>query len=207
MDTNQETTGESTAKSKDARPLRTRMVRKRTSFKRLRHPAWPVRGLWECAPEEEKRRAHATCVKILEYWLGKKSKRQVALEIEVTPLRVWQLSQQALAGMMAGLLTQPRKRVTREVFEAPPGESREELKRRVARLERELSRTEDLVRVLRTAPWANASTESAPKGGPNRAGKSSRRRKPKTDAERSHAPCRKATAGATALEKGASGGG
>ena len=78
--------------------------------------AWPVRGLWENAPPEEKERAHETCMKILEYWLGKKSKGKVAKELEITPLRVWQLSQQALSGMMAGLLSQPRRRGGRSVL-------------------------------------------------------------------------------------------
>jgi len=160
---------------------RVRKGRKRSVFLKTPRPAWPVRGLWEQAPKEEKERAHKTCMLMLEYWLGKKSKAEIAKELEVSPLRVWQLSQQALSGMLAGLLTQPRKRVTPEAFERRAGESREALKKRIATLEKELSRTEDLVRVLRTAPWLSPSSDSPEKGGPTRA----KTRKKKTSAARS----------------------
>jgi hypothetical protein len=131
---------------------------------------------------EEKERAHETCMEILEYWLGKKSKGEVARDLSVSLLRVWQLSQQALSGMMAGLLTQPRRRVGPEVFEARPDETRTALKARIAELKTKLERTEDLVRVLRTAPWASPSSDSTPKGGSSRATKSQRKRSAKRDA-------------------------
>jgi len=160
---------------------RARTGRKRSVFLKAPRPAWPVRGLWEQAPKEEKERAHKTCMLMLEYWLGKKSKGEIAKELEVSPLRVWQLSQQALSGMLAGLLTQPRRRVTKDAFERRTGESREALKKRITTLEKELSRTEDLVRVLRTAPWLSPSSDSPEKGGSTRATK----RKTKTRAARS----------------------
>ena len=124
----------------DASPpkRRARTGRKRTVFKTTPKPAWPVRGLWESAPQAEKEEAHRTCMLILEYWLGKKSKQAVAEELSVTPLRVWQLSQQALSGMLAGLLKQPRKRVGPEAFERGHAESRESLKKRIEALEREI---------------------------------------------------------------------
>lgn len=169
------------AAQEPAKPRRrARTGRKRTVFKAPSKAAWPVRGLWESAPQAERERAHRACVLILEYWLGKKTKSAVAEELSVKPLRVWQLSQQALSGMMAGLLAQPRRRVGPEVFERPRGESREGLKRRIATLEKELSRTEDLIRVLRTAPWASASTDSTPKEGASRASKSRKRKAGKT---------------------------
>ena len=87
---------------------RTRRARKRSAFSKVPRPAWPVRGLWEAAPREEKQAAHEACMKVLEYWLGKKTKAEIASELGVTPLRVWQLSQKALSGMMAGLLPQPK---------------------------------------------------------------------------------------------------
>lgn len=145
-------------------PKRERRGRKRSLFQKMPQPAWPVRGLWESAPLEEKKRAHETCMKVLEYWLGKKAKGEIAKELSITPLRVWQLSQQALSGMMAGLLTQPRRRVSPQVFEGNPEESPAALKKRIGQLEKELSRTEDLVRVLRTAPWLSPTTESPVKG-------------------------------------------
>ena len=163
------------------RPRRKRVGRKRTVFHKTPRPAWPVRGLWDAAPEEEKRRAHVTCMAILEYWLGKKEKGEVAKALEVTPLRVWQLSQKALSGMMAGLLVQPRRRVEPEVFEGPVEETRPALKARILELEKKLSRTEDLVRVLRTAPWTSAATDSTPKGA-SRGAKTKRKRSPKRGA-------------------------
>lgn len=159
------------------RPRRVRTGRKRSVFQAPARQAWPVRGLWEAAPKELKEEAHQTSMLILAYWLGKKSKLQVAEELKVKPLRVWQLSQLALSGMLAGLLPQPRKRVPTALFEGRPEESPAALKRRIVKLETELSRTEDLVRVLRTAPWAQPVTESAPKGGPSRGRKRKTRRK------------------------------
>jgi hypothetical protein len=158
------------------RPRRTRRVRKRTAFRKIPKPAWPVRGLWEAAPQEEQRRAHEACMKILEYWLGKKAKVEIADELGVTPLRVWQLSQQALSGMMAGLLKQPRRRVGPEAFEPEVIETKAELKRRIAELQRQLVSTEDLVRVLRNAPWLGPAPESTPKGGSKRGRTTKKRR-------------------------------
>ena len=184
---------------------RVRTGRKRTDFKTTPRPAWPVRGLWESAPQAERDQAHRTCMLILEYWLGKKTKSAVAEELSVKPLRVWQLSQQALSGMLAGLLTQPRRRVGREVFERCPGQSLEAMKQRIASLETELARTEDLVRVLRTAPWASPSTESSPKEAPTRAKRSRRTatKKP-TNGARGAPASRKDPAREEPLEGGAS---
>lgn len=185
---------------------RVRTGRKRTVFEKPPRPAWPVRGLWESAPQADKERAHVTCMAILEYWLGKKSKAEVAEALEVTPLRVWQLSQQALSGMMAGLLTQPRRRVDREVFEGRAGPTREALKKRIAGLEKELSRTEDLVRVLRTAPWAQSDSETTSKGGgPSHGGKQRAPRGAKKDRKRGAAPNRSAAQGGRAPAAGAGG--
>lgn len=86
------------------RARRARTSRKRSRFSRCPRPAIPVRGLWEQASEAERTSAHRSCMAILEYWLGKSSKAQIAARLEVPPLRVWQLSQQALSGMLAGLL-------------------------------------------------------------------------------------------------------
>ena len=187
------------------KPRRTRTGRKRTVFRTTPRPAWPVRGLWESAPEEEKTRAHETCMKILEYWLGKKTKAQIAKDLSVTPLRVYQLSQQALSGMMAGLLTQPRRRVGPEAFaRTTAGESPTELKRRIVRLETELSRTEDLVRVLRTAPWRSPTAESPAKGGKAR-GRAKKKRTQGARPPRGTTPGRTDAPGAQAHEAGASG--
>lgn len=163
-----------------AKRRRQRVGRKRTAFRTLPRPAWPVRGLWESAPKEEREQAHRTCILILEYWLGKKSKAQVAGELGVKPLRIWQLSQQALSGMMAGLLKQPRRRVkASELLGMPIGKTPMMLEKKIASLERELARTEDLVRVLRMAPWQAGNSESPPKGGPRHGSRTVRKPKPR----------------------------
>jgi hypothetical protein len=144
-------------------------------------------------------------MKILEYWLGKKAKAEIASELGVTPLRVWQLSQKALSGMMAGLLPQPRRKVGPEAFEPDPAETPAELKKRIVGLERQLVATEDLVRVLRTAPWLGPIPESSPKGGARNGRKAKRRRTARP--KRRATPSRKAAARGEPLSEGASGAG
>ena len=153
---------------------RKRTGRKRSVFHKTPRPAWPVRGLWESAPQEAREAAHKTCMLMLEYWLGKQDKTAVAKELGVSPLRVWQLSQLALSGMLAGLLPQPRRRVKPSVFEPKGTESPVSMSRRIMELEKELARTEDLVRVLRTAPWSQGATRAPKKGGQSRGAKKKR---------------------------------
>tara|TARA_R110002111_G_scaffold109296_2_gene168114 strand:+ start:260 stop:697 length:438 start_codon:yes stop_codon:yes gene_type:complete len=121
---------------------------------------------------------------ILSFWMGKTTKQDAAKQLEVTPLRVWQLSQSALSGMLAGLLPQPRTRVPKSAFEAKPTASRASLEKRVRHLEAELSRTEDLVRVLRLAPWSGPSAESTSKGGTSHARKKKSASKKKLEPRR-----------------------
>jgi hypothetical protein len=128
--------------------------RKRTRFTSYPRPAIAVRGLWEQASAQEKDKAHHTCMAILEYWLGKATKQEVARRLEVPPLRVWQLSQQALSGMLAGLLRQPKSRRKLPPMPASPEQDPVVLRKRIVALERKLGRTEDLVRVLKDLPWA-----------------------------------------------------
>ena len=141
---------------------RTGNTRKRTRFTRCPRPAIAVRGLWEQASAEEKHKAHRCCMAILEYWLGKATKAEIAARLEVAPLRVWQLSQQALSGMLAGLLRQPKRRAKVTLPPASPDEDPKLLRRRIVELETKLARTEDLVRVLKDLPWAK-SGETTPK--------------------------------------------
>jgi hypothetical protein len=169
-ETGMASTSDSPSGATSRRARRTRVGRKRTCFKGWPRPAIPVRGLWEQATPEEKSKAHTACMAILEYWLGKASKAQIAQRLEVPPLRVWQLSQQALSGMLAGLLRQPKTRRKVSLPPATPEEDPTHLKRRIVDLEKKLARTEDLVRVLKDLPWARqaASPPTANgKGGPD----------------------------------------
>jgi hypothetical protein len=97
-------------RKKRSKPKVIRRGRKRLLFKNLPRPVYPVRALWDAATEEEKSRSHRMCVAILEWWLGKATREEVSKKLSLPSLRVWQLSQQALAGMLAGLLRQPRTR-------------------------------------------------------------------------------------------------
>ena len=156
---------------------------------RMPPPAVAVRGLWAQATEEERRRAFEAGTGILGWWLGVTPKGEVLERLQVKPLRLWQMSQMALSGMLAGLLKQPKKRE-----KVPPGtpaaESREGLKKKIQRLERDLRSARELVGLLRTLPaW--------------------RKDGPKTDtprdpgAGRRAAPKRRQQRGAKGLRRGA----
>ena len=119
-------------------PASTRRGKKR-AFHRIPKMPIAVRALWESADEASQRTAHGLCTAILETWVGKASRAEVAQRLGMTRLRLWQLSQQAVAGMLAGLLKQPRtRRGTGAASLLPPEEDPMQLKRRVAQLEREL---------------------------------------------------------------------
>lgn len=145
-------------KDGQASELATTRRRHRTGKKRLRFGvpiAMPpgVRELWRVAPSEEQERAHRTCVQILSMWLGKARREEVAERLEIPPLRVWQLSQQALAGMLAGLLKQPRARAAREVtMGRASDEDPRVLKKKIAQLEQRLRDQEDLIQLLAELP-------------------------------------------------------
>lgn len=107
--------------------------------------------MWRNAPVEEREKAHATSATMLEYWLGRIRKEEAAERLQVPLLRVWQLSQMAVAGMLAGLLKQPRTRQKG----APMSSERTELERlrkENAKLRREKELAESLVELLRSFP-------------------------------------------------------
>jgi hypothetical protein len=134
---------------------RTRRYMKRAHFSRCPRPAVPVRGLWEVATAEEKAAAHRTCAVMLEHWLGRKSREQASSELGVTPLRLWHLSQQAVSGMLAGLLVQPRRRgraIMRQALEQGGREDLSSLKKENAELRRKLQIAESAIRILRDLP-------------------------------------------------------
>lgn len=134
-------------------------MKKRAHFKMPERVAVPVKDLWASASEEEKTRAHRTCVLILSYWLGKQSKAEVAEALEVKPLRVWQLSQMAVSGMVCGLLRQPRRRGRK-----PMSEDVASLKKRILKLEKELETMNRLVDVLRDLPMSRESLTVSARG-------------------------------------------
>ena len=96
---------------------------------------------------------------ILETWVGRMGRPEAARALGITPLRLWQLSQRALAGMLAGLVTQPRHRG--RVAMADPEQDPKALKKRIAQLEKELSVATDLIAILREMPTHRAAEEAA----------------------------------------------
>jgi hypothetical protein len=138
-------------------PRRTRRSSKRLRFAAPR-PALPVRGLWEAASEEEKAKAHRTCVAMLEWWMGRKTREAVASELGQSSLRMWQLSQAALSGMLAGLLRQPRRR-GRAAMRAVLDDTSQDLaalRKENAELKRRLAVAERLIVLLRESPIGKA---------------------------------------------------
>lgn len=133
-------------------PRRTRRSRKRVHFREIPKPAYPVRAIWDAATAEEKERAHRTCTVMLEWWLGKITKAEAGATLELPEVRVWQLSQQALSGMLAGLLRQPRARGKVVLQPTDPSNDPRALRQRIQKLEQELKRSNDVIHVLRMLP-------------------------------------------------------
>lgn len=121
-----------------------------------------VRELWKSATGEEQMRAHQVCIQILALWLGKRRREEVAAELSIPGLRVWQLSQQALSGMLAGLLHQPRSRRRNEdtMMDAKDEDPRS-LKKQLAERDRRIAQQEDLIRLLTSIPKPRSEVPSA----------------------------------------------
>src|SRR5262245_35424000 len=132
-------------------PRRRRLGLKRTRFAVPRMPT-PVRALWQSATTEDQQRAHRAATVILRTWLGKATRDEAARELELSPLRFWQLSQQAVAGLVAGCLKQPRARRGRPPAGEPPEEGASALRKRIASLERELDGARRLIGLLKDLP-------------------------------------------------------
>ena len=134
--------------------------RRRRRMGTMPRPILPMRALWEGATRSDQERAHESAVWMLEYWLGRMSKAELAVKIDVTPLRVWQLSQLAIAGMVCGLLPQPRYRRGMSAMATDPENDPKALRQENARLRRELEVAQQLIDILKTLP-GNASRELA----------------------------------------------
>lgn len=135
-----------------SRARRPRLGLKRTKFAVPTAMPRPVKALWAAATPEAQARAHRAATAILRTWLGKATREEAAKELELTPLRFWQLSQQAVAGLVAGLLHQPRFRGATLPGDAPAEESAGVLRRRITTLERELDGARRLIGLLKELP-------------------------------------------------------
>jgi hypothetical protein len=129
---------------------------------------WPVRALWQAATAEEQARAHATATTILRTWLGRVTREEAARELALSGVRFWQLSQQAVCGLVVGCLRQPRFRPRKG--EGPPTQEATQgvgvLRERIRVLEGELEGSRRLIEVLRTLPGRSEPT--APSGAEGR---------------------------------------
>ena len=88
---------------------RSKHAGKRKSNFKMTTPPFPVRAIWELASPEERKKGHDLGILVLEHWLGRMTRKELGQKLDLPPLRVWQLSQQALAGMVVGLMAQPKR--------------------------------------------------------------------------------------------------
>jgi hypothetical protein len=113
----------------------------------------PVKALWQSASEEQQGIAHKTATAILSTWLGKSSREAAAKALSLSAVRFWQLSQQAVCGLVVGCLRQPRYRGRPpKGGYGPEGEGVGALRKRIAELERELDGARRLIEVMKDLP-------------------------------------------------------
>src|SRR5262245_60177849 len=144
-------------------PKRRRRFLKRTAIRVPDRMPIGVRELWKASSEEERAKAHKAAVLLLQAWLGKISREDAAKELDLLPLRFWQLSQQAVAGMVAGCLKQPRSsrgRPRADGSTLPPEEDPVALRKRIATLEQEILGARRLIDVLKQLPLHRESAAS-----------------------------------------------
>jgi hypothetical protein len=144
---------------------RSKRAGKRKMGFRMDTPAFPVRAIWELATETERQEAHKTGVLMLEHWLGRMTRRDLGTKLNLPPLRVWQMSQQALAGMVVGLMAQPKRPPKGTPMATEKKIEKDELKtlrKRVADLEQDNRVLKELLDLLKDMPAQAAAT--APKG-------------------------------------------
>lgn len=141
-----------------------RAGKRKTGF-RMDTPPYPVRAIWELATETERQEAHQTGVLMLEHWLGRMTRKQLGEKLNQPALRVWQLSQQALAGMVVGLMAQPKRPPKGTPMNATRQSEKDELKtlrKRVAELEMDNRVLKDLLDVLKDMPSNPAEPKAQP---------------------------------------------
>ena len=153
-------------------PKKRKVRIKSPKFKLPKVAPRPMKSLWDSATEEKKQKAHKAAAAILENWLGQTTRQEIAEKLGVPPLRVWQMSQQALVGLVAGLLKQPKARKETKTT-LPPEEDPVKLNKRIATLEKDLDMMKELVGLLKEFP-ANRESKTGAEGD----GKSGKKKKP-----------------------------
>jgi len=114
----------------------------------------------------------------MEYWLGRVSKVQAAKQLDIPPIRVWELSQKAISGMLAGLLVQPKMK---EGEMTNPSDDPKALKKRIAELEATVKTQRQLIEILKQMPgiYEERKNEKAALGGSKGAGRRVAKKKPR----------------------------
>jgi hypothetical protein len=128
-------------------------------------PPYPVRAIWELAQETERQEAHKMGILMLEHWLGRMTRKQLGEQLQLPPLRVWQMSQQALAGMVVGLMAQPKRPPKGTPMQGPMKTDREEmkaLKKENQALKDENRVLQELLDVLKDMPISSAEPRALP---------------------------------------------
>jgi hypothetical protein len=144
------TAASATTATAPAEPPRTRHPRRRrAAISKWAQPVYPIKAIWDAATEEERDRARELATELLGMWLGQQTKEDLAKRLGVPPIRVWQMSQRAVAGMVAAMLRPPEGRVGAMPRLAPEVT---ELRRRVTALEKELGISQRMVALLRSMP-------------------------------------------------------
>ena len=139
----------------EAKPKRFKKPGKRKAGFRMDTPPWPIRAIWELASAKERQDAYQLAVQILEHWLGRQTRKDLGDKLNLPPLRVWQLSQQALTGMVVALMAQPKRPpqgTPLPTAKLPDGEELKELRKEVRRLREEKKALEDLLVLLKEMP-------------------------------------------------------
>jgi hypothetical protein len=157
-------------------PKKRKMRVKNPKFKLPQKAPKPMKSLWDSASQEEKEKAHQAAAAILENWLGQTTREEIAKKLGIPPVRVWQMSQQALVGLVAALVKQPKARKEAKPS-LPPEEDPVKLKKRIATLERDLAMMKELCGLLKEFPAHREGKEAS-----ERDGKTGKKKKPEVSA-------------------------
>jgi hypothetical protein len=113
----------------------------------------PLRALWETATTEAQADAKLKATAVLKTWLGASPREEAARELGLSAVRLWQISQQAVCGLVVGCLRQPRYRGRPPKGGYGAGDPDVgALRKRIAELERDLDVCRRLIEVMKDLP-------------------------------------------------------
>lgn len=156
-----------TLETPQPQPKRSKRAGRRKAAFRMDTPPFPVRAIWELASPEERKKGHEMGILMLEHWLGRMTRKELGQKLELPPLRVWQMSQQALAGMVVGLMTQPKRPPKGTLMPTDKKPEKDELKtlrKEVTSLRIDNQRLTELLEILRDLPEFPEAVKIASKG-------------------------------------------